>query len=98
MPNQQINQVERIPVAESTPLGEQVESTPVSLHVSWHREGEWVQLFIEGDTSYFRFAANNPTVSDERSSVYTPPLSRDEINKLIRTLRRARDQVYGRDE
>ncbi len=29
---------------------------------------------------------------------YTPPLSRDEINKLIRVLRRARDAVFGGDE
>jgi hypothetical protein len=29
---------------------------------------------------------------------YTPTLTRDEINKLIRVLRRARDAVYGSDE
>lgn len=36
--------------------------------------------------------------SDTSIFQYTPPLSRDEINKLIRVLRRARDAVFGGDE
>lgn len=72
--------------------------SPATLHVGWHKDS-WVQLSIEGDLSYFRFAADNPDGStSDRSSVCTEPLSRDEINKLIRSLRRARDQVFGRDE
>lgn len=31
-------------------------------------------------------------------TVFTDPLSRKEINNLIRVLRRARDQAFGRDE
>jgi hypothetical protein len=31
-------------------------------------------------------------------SFFTPALSRSEINHLIRSLRKARDQVHGRDE
>lgn len=77
--------------------GEPIIITPPTLHVGWHRES-WVQLSIEGDVSYFRFAAENPDATGERSTVYTEPLSRDEINKLIRSLRKARDQVFGRDE
>jgi hypothetical protein len=29
---------------------------------------------------------------------FLPPLSRDELNRLIRVLRRARDSAFGRDE
>lgn len=65
--------------------------------VGWHRES-WVQVSIEACPGYFRFAADDPDGEDGRTSVYTPPLSRDEINKMIRVLRRARDQVFGRDE
>lgn len=67
------------------------------LAVGWHRDS-WVQVSIEGDRAYFEMAAGYPDAEDDRTSVYTPPLGRDEINKLIRTLRRARDQVFGRDE
>lgn len=31
-------------------------------------------------------------------TMYADPMTRDELNRLIRTLRRARDQAYGRDE
>lgn len=34
----------------------------------------------------------------ERATVISDPFTRDEINKLIRTLRRARDQAFGADE
>lgn len=32
------------------------------------------------------------------AELFSPPLSRSEINAMIRVLRRARDQAYGRDE
>ena len=31
-------------------------------------------------------------------NLYSPVLTRSDVNKLIRILRRARDQAYGRDE
>lgn len=65
--------------------------------VGWHKDS-WVQISLEGEPSYFRMAAEHPDISEERTSVYTPPLTRDDINKLIRVLRRAREQVFGRDE
>lgn len=34
---------------------------------------------------------------DDPATVFTEPMSRTEINKLIRALRRARDQAYGED-
>lgn len=80
------------------PDGVAVMQSAPTLHVGWHKDS-WVQLSIEGDVSYFRFAADSPDgETPGRSSVYTEPLGREEINKLIRSLRRARDQVFGRDE
>lgn len=72
--------------------------TAPSLHVGWQMDS-WVQIHFEADRQYFEFIAENPDASDpDRTTGYTPVLSRDEINKLIKVLRRARDQAYGRDE
>ena len=80
------------------PVPTSVVSDDAQVQVGWHKDS-YVQVSIEGHVSYFRFAAENPDGdTSERSTVYTPPLSREEINKMIRTLRRARDQVFGRDE
>lgn len=68
-----------------------------TLHVGW-RKGSYIQVSIEADGSYFRFATENPDTTTDRSTVYSEPLSRQEINKMIRSLRRARDQVFGCDE
>ena len=104
MPREQINYekvktlVDEGVISDLPPTGDQVRVGTPTLHVSWLRDG-FVQVAIEGDVSYFRFAANTPDgVTSDRSTVYTEPLDRDEINKMIRTLRRARDQVFGRDE
>lgn len=68
------------------------------VQVGWHKDS-YVQVSIEGHVSFFRYAAENPDGdASDRSTVYSPPLSRDEVNKMIRTLRRARDQVFGKDE
>lgn len=40
----------------------------------------------------------NINISRDAANLYCDPLSRAEINKLIRVLRRARDQSFGRDE
>lgn len=111
MPREKINQVRRAgdvrtdgkdssePLIVRPPTAAAASFSEACVQVNWHREGEWVQVAIEGDLSYFRFVADHPNgETSDRSTVYTPPLSRDEINKLIRTLRRARDQVFGRDE
>jgi hypothetical protein len=43
-------------------------------------------------------SAIRPDAEYERAwSGYLPPLSRQQLNKLIETLRRARDQAYGKD-
>lgn len=89
---------EAVPDKDSPIPGEVIRRNAPTLHVGWHRNA-WLQLSIEGDVTYFRFAADTPDGStSDRSTVYTEPLTRDEVNKLIRSLRRARDQVFGRDE
>lgn len=70
-----------------------------NLHVTWTR-GAHVQVALEVSVAYAQLAAETPngeTCSD-MTMLYTPVLKRDEINKLIRTLRRARDAAYGPDE
>ena len=89
---------EAVPDEDSPIPGEVIQRNAPTLHVSWLKDC-MVQLALEGDVTYFRFAADTPDGStSDRSTVYTVPLTRDEVNKLIRTLRRARDQVFGRDE
>jgi len=82
------------------------------VNVRWHTAGHdragnvqvslqapiaaWAQM---GDR--LRDAERNKTVEWEEGwmpEAYSPSLSRSEINGLIKVLRRARDQAYGRDE
>jgi hypothetical protein len=111
MPKEKINQpfhavavLDGAVETANVPIKGQPEGTPtvdtdnVVVQVSWHPDS-WVQVSIEADVGYLRFAADNPDgETSDRATVYAPPLRRHEINKLIRTLRKARDQVHGRDE
>jgi hypothetical protein len=105
MPREQINHPQEPDIVSDTgdkavpePIGTKVMENPAVVHVGWNRAG-WVQVSIEADQTYFRFVAENPDAQgDGRTTAYVPPLSRDEVNKMIRALRRARDQAYGRDE
>ncbi|WP_280389820.1 hypothetical protein [Nocardia wallacei] len=56
-----------------------------SLDVHWGRD-TFVQLGVARDEG------------KQGSSLWSESLTRDQINHLIRVLRRARDQAYGRDE
>lgn len=70
-----------------------------SLDVSWNRDAEWVQISIEMTPDKWAELAENASGDGiEHYSIYTDVLSRSEINKMIRTLRRARDAAYGVDE
>lgn len=71
------------------------------LAVSWSNleASEHVQVFLDTPVTYLRSLADH--VGDEarqRSKVWSVGLSRHEVNHLIRTLRRARNQVFGVDE
>lgn len=101
MPREQINFPQLLEPTKDCPAtpapGIKVWRDP-ALHVSWH-PGSHVQIAVEMDVSYARMAVEAPTDGEaERTEVFVPPLTRDELNKLIRALRKARDSAYGRDE
>lgn len=62
---------------------------PTTVHVGWDRTGH-VQLATKG---WLHGAAPD----DPEVGLYAD-LNREQINTLIRHLRRARDTAYGRDE
>ena len=61
------------------------------LEVSWQRDLEHVQI-----AAYSRHSVTLQTIGREEAQFVT--LDRPRINDLIRHLRRARDQAFGRDE
>lgn len=78
-----------------------------ALHVHWQQPAELagsvhtpghVQVSVQMDAKYFKARAAHLDASVSDTSIFTPLLSRSEINKLIRVLRSARDKAYGRDE
>lgn len=62
---------------------------PLTVHVGWDRHGS-VQLATKG---WLLGAASH----DPETGLYAD-LNREQINTLIRNLRRARDTAFGRDE
>ena len=77
------------------------------LNVSWNKDGDCasgrVQISIDLPVDYVRHLAK--CIEDDETGLhpsaigaFTPALSRDDINRMIRVLRRARDQAHGRDE
>lgn len=55
-----------------------------------------VRWWKDRDVTLGLVPIQNP--EDPGSGLFVEYLTRAQINKLIRTLRRARDQAYGRDE
>lgn len=101
MPREQINYPDLSVSKEPSSPGAGVTYHESALHVSWHPDRNGVgivQIAVEADPNYLRMAVDSPNELDGRTSVYTPVLERAELNKLIRVLKRARDQAYGRDE
>lgn len=87
-----------------TPVHGQAWNGP-GLHVGWMPDGEHgdghVQVCIEIDPRYADYAAKMTTETQGDGTpikIWSENLSRTEMNKLIRTLRTARDKAYGRDE
>lgn len=65
--------------------------------VRWNREGGYVQIVTKAQDPYGgRFAGDDPE-THFTDGMYVD-LGRYEINQLIRNLRRARDQAFGKDE
>lgn len=104
MPREQINYPDRY---ETLPDGMSVDPNAAprdradeepSLHVNWDNDG-LVQVSINMTTDRIkRWSEHLNDAAVSHSAFYTPILTRTEINKLIRTLRIARDKAYGRDE
>lgn len=83
--------------------GEQMQATSESapivpiVEVRWGRDGGYVQVVSKAtDASDGRFAGDSEET--HFTDGYHVDLSRHAINDLIRHLRRARDQAFGRDE
>ncbi len=76
------------------------------LNVSWTRAADHgtgnVQVSLLLPVRYVEHLAADLATPDtpEPSGIgaFSPSLGRDELNRLIRTLRRARDAAYGADE
>jgi hypothetical protein len=78
------------------PDGSKLVADP-ELSVSWMPDGH-VQVSINMEAEFIKHLSTGMTEGATHNAVYTPSLSRQEINKLIRVLRLARDKAYGRDE
>jgi len=107
MPRTQINYHKPpadMPVADpSVPGGTRIVRESV-VHVTWMaaHKGEYdnghVQVALEVDMAYARTVLATPNgESPDTTYLYSPGLSREEINRMIRALRAARDRAYGTD-
>lgn len=74
------------------------------VHVQWTHEGDHgfghSQVGIDLPRGYVLHLAEELERRPDAPSVmaFSPVLERRELNRLIQTARRARDQAYGRDE
>ncbi|ACU71773.1 hypothetical protein Caci_2864 [Catenulispora acidiphila DSM 44928] len=81
------------------------------VNVRWHAAGDDkignVQVSLQAPIAAWTQMGDELRKAEEKAvgweegwmpEAYSPSLSRSELNRLIRTLRRARDQAYGRDE
>ena len=67
----------------------------VQVYWSAQSTGSHVQLSLEVDPGYLQAIYDPDALT---TTIYSPALSRSELNKMIKALRRARDSAYGRDE
>jgi len=99
MPKEQINypRVRQIEQDGATLTVPDVSRVPddICVHVGWNRAG-WVQVSLSLYAERLAQIASQ-VGTDHEVSVYSETLSREEINKMIRALRKARDQAYGSD-
>ncbi len=70
-----------------------------SLDVNWNREAGWVQVCVEAPIDWWKsFILGMGEAEASHYGAYSQVLDRRQINRLIATLRRARDAAYGKDE
>lgn len=65
--------------------------------VGWE-QGRWVQLATTNQKSQLTLPGDNEGDAPQVFGGWHVTLDREGINRLIRVLRRARDQAFGRDE
>lgn len=83
---------------EELEVGNKITEMP-SLDITWRGDPGWVQVSIEAPSDWWdRFEESRKESDQSHYGVFTDVLTRDEINKMIRTLRRARNAVFGSDE
>jgi len=72
----------------------------VSLDVNWNREAGWVQVSMSIPAEKWDEInnANGDLPTTPYVPVHTDIWTRQEINGMIKTLRRARDAAFGADE
>lgn len=71
------------------------------VEVSWmanHQPDGWVQLATVNQRSTLTLPGDNPGDPDQPFDGWRVTLDRDGINRAIRSLRKARDAAFGRDE
>lgn len=78
--------------------GDIIQEQP-SVDVTWNRDPGYVQISIEAPADYWeRFEKGRKDGGQTHYGIFSETLTRQEINHLIRTLRRARDAAFGADE
>jgi len=97
MPRTQIN----FPAlaGELSPVSEHPHATgeDTTIHIGWDKGNQWVQVGMEVDIDYARFAIDNPNGQTERRTVmYTPVLSPAELDTMINALRKAKRKAYSK--
>lgn len=80
-------------VHDSTQYSGEYPTREVIAEVRWSRDSEYVQLA----TALVEMADHSPVVREVQGGWYAN-LNRTGINDMIRNLRKARDQAFGRDE
>ena len=96
MPKEQINHPKIITRNEGTPNEVHEATDATCVHVGWNRAG-WVQVSLSLSRERMHKWVASLTHDEPSLSLYSEVLDRGEINRLIRTLRKARDQAYGAD-
>lgn len=104
MPRERVQHGKSYPVHEVSEdgktAGSYTEVTP-SLDIEWAREPQGrVQVAIEfSRQQWIDITADLHNHQEvERRAIYTDSLDRQQINHMIKTLRRARDAAFGADE
>lgn len=71
------------------------ERETVNVHVGWNRAG-WVQVSLAATRRNFEQVIE-ASHGEPEIFLFSEVIERGDLNKLIRALRKARDQAYGSD-